>query len=568
MNRGGDALVVWDQEVGADCTRDPASTFCVHIVQLAARTAGSAAWGAPIELSRPGVGAEPRGAIGAGGDAGVAWVHDIGDDRVLQATYRRGLSGSFPEPSDISAVVRSVRSHRVGVDGLGNAVLAWAERPLARELFDAMVAVRPASSGVWSAPVRLSSPERGAAAGPELAAAAHGLALVSWIETSGTVRVSSGDIAGGTWSAPVDVATGARTAVDPHVAVNEAGEAAVAWVHEAGPAPDVRVAYRTRAGSWAQPTSLGRMRAGSTARPSVAVSAGGEVVATWLAPGGIATATRSTTGTWRASTVTAPQAASVALALSASGNAVIGWTRASDGSVATSLRPASLETWVPANALSSGGASRLGLALDGAQRGVAVWNRAEGQRFAVEVADLEPRGPVLAHLRLPARAVVGSPGRFSVRPAAWAAPLAGPPRWTFGDGRRGSGARVAHAYARSGRYSVTVTQADATGAVTTARGVVRVIATRLRNRTRPWIQGTPQVGATLTCRRGRWTGSPPVSYAYAWRRDGRVIAGSTSSRHQVPVREAGASIDCIVRATNPAGSARAVSAPVRVRGSG
>jgi hypothetical protein len=94
VNGAGEALVVWDQEVGADCTRDPASTFCVHIVQLATRTAGAATWRAPIELSRPGVGAEPRGAMGAAGDAAVAWVHDIGRERVLQATYRRGSTGT------------------------------------------------------------------------------------------------------------------------------------------------------------------------------------------------------------------------------------------------------------------------------------------------------------------------------------------------------------------------------------------------------------------------------------------------------------------------------------------
>ena len=566
MNGAGDALVVWDQEVGADCTRDPASTFCVHIVQLATRTAGSATWQAPVELSRPGVGAEPRGAIGANGHAAIAWIHDIGEDRVLQATYRHGLSGSFPEPNDISEVVRAVRNHRVAVDGRGNAVLAWAERPPAHELFDAMAAVRPAMSGVWSAPVRLSSPISRIAAGPELAVAPNGVALVAWIETDGAVRAASGDLSATTWSAPVELASGARSAMGMHVAVNEAGEAAVVWAQDAGGTQVVRAAFRTGAGSWTQPANLGAPRPSSTVAPRVALGAAGEFVSAWLAPGGIEAVTGSAAGAWRTSAFPAPQAAALALAMSASGNAVIAWTRADSGVGTASLRPAALGTWLSATGISSTGTSRLGLALDGGERTVAVWNRAQGLRVVAEAADLDPRGPVLAQLRLPGRAlVVGSPGRFSVRPAAWAAPLVGQPRWTFGDRERVNGVRVAHAYARAGRYTVTVTQADTRGAVSALRGTVRVIAARLRNRKRPWIQGAPRVGATLRCRRGRWTGSPPVRYAYEWRRDGRVIVGATSRQYRLLPGDAGSLIACEVRATNPAGSVRAYSDTVGVR---
>lgn len=558
-NGAGDALVVWDHEVGADCTRDPASTFCVHIVQLATRAAGSATWHGPIELSRPGVGAEPRGAVGAAGDAVVAWVHDIGDDRVLQATYRRGLAGSFPEPNDISEVVRVVRNHRVAVDGRGNAVVAWAERPPSDDVFVAKVAVRPASSGVWSAPAMLSN----AAAGPELAVAPSGVALVAWIDTSGTVRVAAGNVEQATWTAPVGLANGARAAAGMHVAVNEAGEGAVVWVQD--DATQVRAAYRTGAGAWSQPVSLGPFRAGSPAGPKVALDAGGAVAA-WLSPGGVAAAHRSAAGTWRTSTIPIQGTSAPAVAVSASGNAVVAWTRANDGVVVASLRPLALGAWLPATFVSGTGSSRVDVVLDSAQRAVAVWNRAQGQRIAVEAADLAVRGPILAQLRLPARPLVaGAPRRFSVRPAAWAAPLVGGPRWTFGDGKRGTGLHVRHAYLRAGRYTVTATQADTTGAVSTVRGTVRVLAA-LQNRRRPWIQGTPRVGATLTCRRGRWTGSPPVQYAYRWRRDGRAIDGAASRLYRLRARDAGSVIACVVRATNPAGSRRAVSDPIAVQG--
>src|SRR5512132_1071245 len=59
LNGSGDALVVWDQEVGADCPTMPASPSCVHVVTASARGPGSTSWGPPLEIARPGVGARP-----------------------------------------------------------------------------------------------------------------------------------------------------------------------------------------------------------------------------------------------------------------------------------------------------------------------------------------------------------------------------------------------------------------------------------------------------------------------------------------------------------------------------
>jgi hypothetical protein len=565
LNSAGAGLVVWDEEVGTDCTRDPASLFCTHIVQAARRAAGSATWEPPLELSRPGVGSEPRGAIGPAGDATVAWIHDIGDNRVLQATYRRSLPGSFPEPSDVSEVVRAVRSHRVGLDERGNAVLAWAERPLAQELFDVVVATRSAASGVWSGKTRLSSLTGRSAAGPELAVAPNGLALVAWTETDGTVRVAGGNIESGTWQAPVDVGRGARATAGLHVAMNSAGDAAVVWVGQTGAPDEVRAAFRPRGEAWGQPASLGAGRPGSLPTPRVAITSASRVVAAWLGAGGVTASTRTATGTWAASPVPGSTTAStVQLALGDSGNAVTAWTRGSDGSVEASLRPAGIGEWLPPSPVSAPRASRVGLALDEAERAVAVWGREDGQRLVVEAADLDPDGPVLAQLVVPPQPlVVGRRGRFSVRPAPWAAPLAGPPRWTFGDGTSATGKSVSHAFARAGPFRVTVTQSDERGAASRAGATVRVVAP-VRNVERPRIEGQTLVGSTLLCRRGRWSGSGPIRYAYSWRSDGRRVPGATGRRFRLRTRDRGSLVACVIVATNPASSARAASDRVSV----
>ena len=77
---------------------------------------------------------------------------------------------------------------------------------------------------------------------------------------------------------------------------------------------------------------------------------------------------------------------------------------------------------------------------------VAHWSRA-AERVTVESADLGP----------------------------WAGLLAGEPRWQFGDGGSAAGDSVAHAYARAGRYTVSVFAADSAGGVSTVTATVTVI---------------------------------------------------------------------------------------------
>lgn len=64
----------------------------------------------------------------------------------------------------------------------------------------------------------------------------------------------------------------------------------------------------------------------------------------------------------------------------------------------------------------------------------------------------------------------------------------------------------------------------------------------------PVLSGTPLLGATLTVTSGTWTGA--VSYAYAWLRNGVVIAGETSTTHIVTRSDLGATISARVTATS------------------
>jgi hypothetical protein len=167
------------------------------------------------------------------------------------------------------------------------------------------------------------------------------------------------------------------------------------------------------------------------------------------------------------------------IAVDSKRNAVAVWISGA-GKVQAAIRSGATGVlWTRPVTLSGSGASSAHVAIDAAGNAVAVWNRTDGDHVVVESSQLSATGPLLQQLVVPKRARVRRRVAFSVRPLPWAAPLSGLPVWRFGDGRSAAGASTAHAYARPGRYTVTVTQADAAGGTATATTQI-TIARRAR----------------------------------------------------------------------------------------
>jgi hypothetical protein len=93
-------------------------------------------------------------------------------------------------------------------------------------------------------------------------------------------------------------------------------------------------------------------------------------------------------------------------------------------------------------------------------------------------------------------------------------------------------------------------------------GGVGTVGTAPVNTVAPVISGTNVVGNILTVTTGTWTGSPAPTFEYWWKRDGVPVTpiptpGATT--YNLTQLDAGYNITCEVYATNPSGTASAVS---------
>ncbi len=562
VSSAGDAFTVWDREVGDVCPTQPENPACVHIVEAAVRAPGASAWSPSVEIARPGVGSRPVGSVGPAGDGIVLWVHDIGENRVLQASYRRGRTGAWPEPTDISDVTGRIGPHAAAVDAEGNATVVWSGTDGVRSVVYAKY--RSVVSGVWGGPITLSRRDADAAGGPSLATDSSGDAVATWLlstPSGAVVEASQRSASSASWSSPVQLsAPGAEQQAS--VAMNEEGDAIVVWRQVEG----LAASFRPAGGAWGAPAAFGEPGAADAA---VQLDAGENAVAVWQVHAQIESSWRSrASATWAAAAVLGPAAGSAPdVAATPGGNAVAVWI-GPRGNVLAALRPVATGRWLAAAGLSAAGASAGDprIVPSGVGGAVAVWSRAALSAQIVESSDLAGTGPLLTDVVIPARGTARTRVSFHATPVPWAAALAGQTVWSFGDGSSGKGVRLTHVYGAPGRYTVTVKQADQTGSSAMVEGRLELDAPTLRNVVRPSILGQSRVGAALTCNPGKWEGTPPIRLAFSWLRGGRPIVGQKARRYRAQPVDVGSLVACRVVAIGPAGSTAATSRARRIGG--
>lgn len=269
MDRSGTAIAVWTQREGR--------SFSVW----SNRYVVGAGWENPTLLELAAATAiKPQVAMDGNGNAVAAWIQSDGvANSMWVARYVADVGWEAAEVIDDSSA--STDFPRIAVDGNGVITALW--KQLDGAVFS-LWANRYVPGQGWGTPQSLESrPED--ASEPWVAAdpRGNGDALAVWRQAeSGDESIwGSWYIEGIGWGEPFLLETSPGFASFPHVTIDQAGNALVAWYQAAG----VRLrsiwsAYYTAGQGWGEP-ELAETNGGNAQGPEIAMDAFGRVTATW-----------------------------------------------------------------------------------------------------------------------------------------------------------------------------------------------------------------------------------------------------------------------------------------------
>jgi hypothetical protein len=200
-------------------------------------------------------------------------------------------------PTTLTPYIDGTTDVSVALDAAGNGIAVWGSRPddgLGQNIW---TSVRPAG-GDWSGRALVAAGEY--AVNPVIDADSAGNAVAAWlghpVDQHPTIQVASRSGATGDWTAASDLGDSAHTQHDPTVAINDAGDAVVAWVRRDDSTGDAYVLASHRTGEdWGAPVVVSDpagYSASQNVAPQVELDADGEAHVIWLA-------TNETDGTFR-----------------------------------------------------------------------------------------------------------------------------------------------------------------------------------------------------------------------------------------------------------------------------
>ena len=251
-----------------------------------AGVAGRGGGGSHVEPGEPlsGVGAELTDtAMGSRGDVAVTWAILASGGVAVQIATRSPF-GSFSPAVDLSPAGAESRAPQVAEDAAGEATAVWYASV---EGSNFIVEAATVTDGIPSAPVKLSAAGQNATF-PTVAVNERGDAIVAWRRSNGANEIVQASFrpAGGSFGAPVDLSPEGRNGDLPRVAIDAAGDATVVWDSTNGGPEVVEEATRSAAtGSFAKPVVLSK-EAEPAQEPVVAMSAEGDTAIAWIRSNG------------------------------------------------------------------------------------------------------------------------------------------------------------------------------------------------------------------------------------------------------------------------------------------
>jgi hypothetical protein len=207
----------------------------------------------------------------------VAWV-SAGTNAEM---VTRLPGGGFSPIVDLSPVGGEfARAAAVAEDGAGEALAVWDDSV---EKSNLIVEAALVNDGLRSAPSKLSAPGQNAVL-PTLAVDERGDAVVAWIRSNGSHNVVQASFrpAGGSFGAPVNLSAESANANAPKAAIDSAGEAIVVWEQNNVSNEVVEDATHPASGtSFTAAVALSNPAEGAI-QPAVAVNSEGDTAVTWV----------------------------------------------------------------------------------------------------------------------------------------------------------------------------------------------------------------------------------------------------------------------------------------------
>ena len=350
MDREGTAIAAWSRTQGS-----------ARLIEAAVRPARVGVWGATVLASGGSDTGYPELAFDPAGNALVAWTEGAWPNYSVRAAFRPRTGAWQPAET----VAPNAYSVALDMDANGNVVAIWRQD---RGSYGAVqAAVRTADTGTWSPPYDLSTPGRNSWNG-SVAMNGRGDAVAVWTQSFEGFPIpltfAAFRPAGGEWGQSRRISLDEEDAVDPAVALDEAGNAIAIWTWVRPGSEYVQASGRPfETGEWDYPQSIS-VEGGEIRGENIEVDGAGNAVALWWhdapydAPSHIQAAIRPAGGWWpQPENLSLPNTAmgyKPDLEVNEIGDAFAVWTRAgSPERVQASVRRAGTSSWTPSQIISA-----------------------------------------------------------------------------------------------------------------------------------------------------------------------------------------------------------------------
>lgn len=257
---------------------------CLVLMALGAAPAlATPSWSSSVNLVEPlhhHAAEEPQIAVDAKGDAVAVWHYESeGVDEGVYASVRPASTGTWGAPTRLSTYEYPGDPH-VAIDSEGEAVAVWVASNDHAVHYVVQAATGSATTGIWKAAVNLSS-ESQYANEPQIAVNATGQAVAAWRgDEPGEMIEASVEPVRGEWQTPIDISGVAAFTRHPQVAIDSHGDAVAVWESYNGKYELIQGSTRPAGSSWLAPVTLSATE--EDARfPQVASDASGDVLGVW-----------------------------------------------------------------------------------------------------------------------------------------------------------------------------------------------------------------------------------------------------------------------------------------------